>query len=493
MRPFCIEGFAGETRYEMAVVVAHRGCLATGHYVAYVKVGQMWFLFNDSAVTPAKDAAVRAAFSAGSWIESDPFLAYLVGYVRVDCAEEMQVVSTRSPVFAANFIWPHKEVKKMWGENDQTISELADHEGKFVLFIRLPTSQKLIGPVPMEQPAADFTLPGIDIDFVFVPTSEADCPVFFSKADDGAIELLSKNHLFQQYSDAYSFRVDEIPVSEASEIEAGSTIHGIVKTPITLTIDNKSFTVEPTCEYSGLQSILAGDNHPSQIVIFSGNVLLAPGRFPTARHLSRRSPLRSVALDLPITVYSLSLFDRITIEFFDVDGTQTTRSDIWIPRLCRVEYLQQRLPAWFCVPGDRCFLISEYSEGAIVSLLSADWRVPTRVTIRVDCYRQEVPTCARDFRGGAAIEVRQWMCKAGRKRSRTLGLKEVDDGVTVEQFVAAVDAGTPVKVGTIADGAGGLRELKPNDVLLERIQALGGRTWGSRPVLVLQMDAIVGK
>jgi ubiquitin carboxyl-terminal hydrolase 22/27/51 len=47
--------------YDLASAVVHRGKLDAGHYYAYCRQGDQWFLFNDDQVTTATEADVLSA------------------------------------------------------------------------------------------------------------------------------------------------------------------------------------------------------------------------------------------------------------------------------------------------------------------------------------------------------------------------------------------------------------------------------------------------
>ena len=61
-----------ETRYKLYGVVNHMGSLGGGHYTAYARSGDQWYLFDDSRVE---------AVEAQKIVSSD---AYLLFYERVN-------------------------------------------------------------------------------------------------------------------------------------------------------------------------------------------------------------------------------------------------------------------------------------------------------------------------------------------------------------------------------------------------------------------------
>ena len=52
----------GTLKYELVAFIEHIGSTAhSGHYVAYIRDGQQWLLYNDSSVTEVTEAKMSAA------------------------------------------------------------------------------------------------------------------------------------------------------------------------------------------------------------------------------------------------------------------------------------------------------------------------------------------------------------------------------------------------------------------------------------------------
>jgi ubiquitin C-terminal hydrolase len=97
---FCTDDFHDSAQYRMVALVAHRGNPQSGHYIACTqpKLDGRWFQFDDRVVSPATFTQIRDTFGGKSNIVSHvlsyfargSFVAYLVGYIRVDCIEEFR-------------------------------------------------------------------------------------------------------------------------------------------------------------------------------------------------------------------------------------------------------------------------------------------------------------------------------------------------------------------------------------------------------------------
>jgi ubiquitin carboxyl-terminal hydrolase 4/11/15 len=68
------QGREGPLRYRLYAVSEHIGGLNSGHYTAHARVGEQWYLFDDSAVREAGPSEARNAN------------AYLLHYERIDAA-----------------------------------------------------------------------------------------------------------------------------------------------------------------------------------------------------------------------------------------------------------------------------------------------------------------------------------------------------------------------------------------------------------------------
>ena len=45
-------------RYGLVAVTVHKGTLSGGHYIAFVKRGKQWYLFNDELFEPVTETLV---------------------------------------------------------------------------------------------------------------------------------------------------------------------------------------------------------------------------------------------------------------------------------------------------------------------------------------------------------------------------------------------------------------------------------------------------
>ena len=77
LEPFCDSSLTSGKKYRLLAVVKHRGRnTQEGHYVAYTRFGDDWFLLNDDRVS--KHSLIEA--KSHDWRQKDGFQPYLVFY-----------------------------------------------------------------------------------------------------------------------------------------------------------------------------------------------------------------------------------------------------------------------------------------------------------------------------------------------------------------------------------------------------------------------------
>ena len=462
MRSFCTDAVQNETKYVLTAVIAHRGTLSTGHYVAFLqpRVDGSWFLFNDDLVRKVPFSDVRSTFvrpspfhftSYLSW--GDRFLAYVVGYIRKDCIAEQvkpleappSIAPSLSSFLCARFTFPedlHEDKvyglgKRIdWDMDGMTIEDLAraerDEVGNYCVFFKLSHIERFFGPVAMSGEAATYTLRGCLTEFFFVPKEESDVPVFFLRKGYQA-QLISVKHLFERFGKDYSFDM------ELSVAQPGNVIRGKEKCDAEFIINDATYTVPSNWTYADLQSFVADGNEElaARILFCCNNVIMTPAKFPTIQHIRKLgNTLNYIVVAAPATVNSLSMFQEVVIHCY-LPHEKTVKN--FLAKDARVKTLMSLIPQWCGFDKMEYYALSIDNEREVTNILCETSLIP-KEPLRLDMLpcplpmrNSEYEACIKKY-GFTVIEVRVVTYTSNWKTTKTLGFHKVASGQTTAEF-----------------------------------------------------------
>ncbi|OHT16429.1 hypothetical protein TRFO_02685 [Tritrichomonas foetus] len=555
MRPYCTDDIETETQYKMVAIVAHRGNPQSGHYIAFTQpqIDGRWFEFNDSNVSLSSFNEVKDTFGGRdntfmrlwSYIVGN-FIAYIVGYVRIDCIESFKQ-SPRVPLSIA----PHLSTSYMckliysdeiessqiygsgkslvWEEDDKTFDELFERKD-FSIFVSLPQSDHLIGPIPRTARASDFTVKGFEANFIGIPSDKCDCPVFFIN-DDKYVGVYNKNELIPTFKHEFEFRHEGIPVDESSldSIYPGSIIFGVPLSNISIKINKKEYQVDPNMSYNQLQLLLTnndtskasqllfyGDynnrntsnnsnnansnsNLPSKETVNKNVIPLRPRKFPNALALHMMGELDAKLLESPATANSLDLFTPLNIDLYDIGHTKYIRKNSWFPKDSTVAQLIEKLPGWFDFKPDNNYnyIVSYNQEHAIASIYEEDQKIKS-ANIRIDVLKCPFPRTLKEINmmiledsPMTAIEVRTMTYEQGFPKFQTMGIYVLTKSSTANSIAKSLFKNNPLRVmirGTKDFFKG--YQIEGRDNLIRLLEQLAEkREWlQERPIIVFQLN-----
>ncbi|OHS96225.1 hypothetical protein TRFO_37637 [Tritrichomonas foetus] len=335
MSKYVIDNYTHETRYKMMGIVAHRGCLISGHYVAFIspKVdNDRWFQFNDSTVSVSSLNEARATFGGGKsaimnlFGAHNDFVAYLVGYVRYDFIEEnrknliapVEIAPLLSNNFSANILnltklsnqseTIHKQAdddvidldktksfspKKPildtiygkgeridWNEKDKTIFELIGipKNSNVKIYINYPKMNSLLGPIDGNKSASDFAFKGFFIQFI-VTDGSINEPVFVY-IENVLFSVDDTSTLFYKYNNDYLLVFEnDFLTNDSPCVPSCSSITLISKNGITLNINEIKLKVMANTSYQSIQVMLAEHlNQRNTQINLKQNLKILPSR-----------------------------------------------------------------------------------------------------------------------------------------------------------------------------------------------------------------------
>ncbi|KAK8838804.1 hypothetical protein M9Y10_032843 [Tritrichomonas musculus] len=478
MKKYCVDDIDCETTYRMVAVIAHRGNPQSGHYIAFTQPkfnDGRWFQFNDSYVHPSSFNNVTKLFGGidntftrmWSFISGGSFIAYLIGYIRIDCIDQFKngpnVPISISP-FLSNqytckvifsdqidgskiygcgkqYIWEEKSVtfKQIFSnirsknnENDEKANEDTNDDEKeieeFDAFVSLPFSDRLFGPIPLNTEAFSYTVKGLDSNFIAIKRNNKKTikePVFFI-SDSDYVGVFDKEEIFAKFSKEYEFRHEGIPLTDISNstIHSGSIIFGVPLEYITLNVNKKEYKhIKPKTTYKELQLMFTNndESRASRLLFYSLNKdgdsdeikrsPLRPRKYPTALELHMMGNLEASLLKPPITVSSLDLYSPFSIDLYDIGHSKSTKSNLWFSKVGTVSELVENLPDWFNYkePQDKYhYIVSLRQDNGISQVFNMDQR-PASINLRIDMAKAPLLMTMKEIRSNIIDEECQFL------------------------------------------------------------------------------------
>lgn len=519
---FCVEDNKDCKKYKMFAVVSHRGNLQTGHYVTYAqpKFDDNWFLFDDSRVSRASIKDVRSTFHNHcsvikrmlSVVTGGHFLAYVVGYARVDMIEQFRKVpfipASIAPHLSTAFIARVVDTESIndkdiystavsidWIEEEKTVSDIVSKEG--VVFAQLPSNKEFFGPINKKDAASRYCVHGHQTTFFVVPSSEAEDPVFFYIGSEFK-GVYSKKRLLKEFSGVYVFVVDGRVVDD---FPTGSLVFGITNKKFVLKINKKEYEVPINASYEDLQLLYVGKeiSKAPSILFYNQNTALRPTVYRTALRLRIISDdLEARVLEKPATAMSLDLFLPLNIDFYDLGHTKRTKSGLWFKRGQCVGDLINYLPSWFDFKKDPnyVYIVAANAEHYIPSILKETDPV-TYTNLRVQELKCQIPESAQEFTemveeiGFSALEIKTLTNEEGLPHYRTLGFYMITKSHTANSLSKTILKNPPYRFSIHSNTSFyNYYSIEGRDVLVGLIaQIAEKREWkGHRPYLLFQLN-----
>lgn len=441
MKPYCLDDVDFETNYQMVAVIAHRGSPVSGHYIAFTqpKIDGNWYKFDDSSVSNSSLSNVQDVFGgadntftkAWSFISGGNFLAYVVGYVRKDCIDQFKnspdipisISQSLSNYYQCRIIYDDQiegakiygfGISYNWRDQKMTFNEIFklnrnDENGKelFDVFVSLPNSDRLYGPIDGDSPASIYTIRGYEMNFIGIKRREnaprIQDPIFFI-ADTEYVGVFEKNEVFEKFNKDYEFRHDGISITEISDktVHKGSIVFGVPKRTITMKINKKEYkTIDPKLTYSDLQLLLTQNNASlaPRLMFYSvkdnnTKYHLPQRKYPTALVLHMMGELETTLLNPPMTVSSIDLYTPLTIELYDIGHNKIVKSNLWFKKNGTIGEMTKQLPGWFnyTEQADSKYysIVSMKQEHGISRIFDEDQAIPT-ASLRVDLAKAPFP------------------------------------------------------------------------------------------------------
>lgn len=466
MKPYCVENIEGETNYRIVAVIAHRGNPQTGHYIAFTQPNfddNKWFQFNDSYVNISSFSNVTKLFGGADniftriwhFLSGGSFIAYLVGYIRIDCINQFkngpkvpisispflsnqytcklmfsdQIEGSKIYDYGELFIWDDEDLtfdqifsqkRSKKSENDKEKSNEKTDESEneiFDAYVSLPFSDILYGPIQGNSKASDYTVKGFNANFIGIKRSNNKIikePVFFI-SDSEYIGVFDKNEIFPKFGKEYEFRHEGIPLVDISNstVHSGSIIFGVPKENILLKVNKKEYKhINPNMTYKELQLLFTNndESRASRLLFYSINPNkssneidkspLRPRKYPTALELHMMGELEATLLKPPITVSSLDLYSPFNIDLYDIGHVKVTKYNLWFSKDGTISELIDHLPEWFNYkePTEKYhYFVSPRQENCINQIYSNDQK-PTTINLRVDMAKAPLPQTMKELR-----------------------------------------------------------------------------------------------
>jgi ubiquitin C-terminal hydrolase len=514
------------TKYRLVAVVAHRGNVHTGHYIAFCqrKFDGRWFQFNDGVVVSSSFAEIRGTFGfrdnivaqLWGWLVSGRFVAYLLGYVREDCldlfATAPYVPYAISPHGTTQYyasLVHHREIggSKIygygrnieWDDPARTVSELFD-EGGLDFFVCPPdTCDGFYGPLDPNSPASDWLVSGFRVNFVAIP-SGIRSPVFVVANGDFR-GVVDKHSVSDKFGDLFQFRVQGFPVTDFESVPAGAVVFAVPLMTVTLEIDGRMLAVAGSATYADIQKLVSASSASKVLFCDAVNTPIHPRHCPTALQLSQKNPLTARILTGAVTLNSIDLFTPLTIDFYDLNHRKTTQSFLWFRKGRTVRDLAGEIPRWFGFKPDPSYhyVVSPLGRNELVSrIFPEDWVIASE-RLRVDHLKSSLPRSCTEIRDifdnntapFTTIEVQTVTRDSGPSGwpvFGTVGYFAIDKNSTANTIAKSI--GKPAARYFIK----GTTEFRPipiegKDPLSRLFQKLGddGTLSGQRPVLLIQI------
>lgn len=463
MKEFCLPEVE-LTNYTLVSIVAHRGNLMSGHYVAYTQPNcdGNWFLFNDSAVSAVSQAEVKATFSEQSSIYSSmlsyigrkDFLAYIVGYIRDDQLKRRIRAPSRICHLVSNSLSARLVTEKDLtvdvynsGEletvsKNETIKDIFSKEENVFYFMNLPGMNNLIGPIEENTKAGAFLIPKSPCSLFALPKKYGKKPVFILDGEN--VKIISSEDLFSEYKDSNIF-CKHIQVFKPDDLEAGSII-SLLPNIVKLTIDEKQFEVERNATYSDIQKLINSES-PERVVFTTRTKILLPMYYKQAEDFRNEVDITSSLLQQGSTLSQIEFFQRIKLYYFDTKKNEQQLT-IWPLKGCTVDDVTKYIKEIMQIKSGE-LVLSPFSNVEISKIL-APFSILRDFTLRADLVEMmpslSISSCYQQMNDKRAIiEVRHANGVGAFRNYTTLGFRRITSKMSAQQLADELGIKNPTE------------------------------------------------
>lgn len=462
MKEFCLPE-VDKTKYTLTAVLAHRGDPMSGHYITYAqpKHDGNWYVFNDSSVTHVSFEEVHRTFGGPTTIMTNllscigygNFISYVVAYVRND--QLMQPVNV--PASIAPFLTDTITVKLITKENmnqsssslkiigvskTDTIEDIFPVKQENVYyFISIPGIKAIQGPIEATLKCESILIPGVTSTIFALPQEAGEKPVFLFK--DETFSVMPCSQLFEEHA-GETLVCEHRIVTSVDDVYRGAVV-SILPKEINLKLGEKEFTVSPETTYEELQEKVSSKN-PGSILFTSQMLPILPVKYPTAYDISTLPELSVSILPEPATVYSLDLFQRAIVEFYDAAHNQR-KTIVWVPKSSNYENVASQLKKTFNIKSGEIVLSS--SSQTEISRILAPGSVMRENVLRADLVDGSISLSISSVseklksNNKASVEVRVASLSGSIRKYRTCGFIRVSSKTTGDKIAKEVGVEDP--------------------------------------------------